>query len=254
MKLGLIMAVVGSAAACSTDEVDYTLGSQERLEFSHSVSRPVGDECFIDCAIDRPLLAGATTIIKVYPHTDERLPFLRAASSDRSVLSLVTRTSTCCNYSCMEGDHYDACLARGESPRYQVSIEATGAREGTAHLVLYSPTDPLYDELLLTVRRAGSLELQTQPDRERNDYDFETVDELRLTGRDAKIRVVAHDRAGNRLFASNGIEISLEGDVAERLGPDNDSAYVTIQPKKRGTGTLRATSGDATLELPIVSQ
>jgi hypothetical protein len=251
------MIAVVCLAACSIDPSDRTVGSQGAIDFSYHphYGTPVGDDCFISCGIDRPLLAGATEGISVASHTGGPLPWLHAASSDPSVLALATRELTCCNYGCTEGDHYDECLANGYEPSYSLGIDVTGVSEGSAHLVLYSDMDPLYDELPISVHRAVSLELQAQINAAHNDYDFQAVNELDLAGKHISLRVIARDGAGDRLFATSGIAVSVGGEVTAFNGktPNIDAAYGELWPMKRGTDTIVATSGDVTITVPVVS-
>jgi hypothetical protein len=246
-----------SLAACS-DPADYALGRRGEVEFAIQplYERPVGDECFISCRLDRPLLAGTSEMMMISGHTAP-LPWLDAVSSNPSVLGVEVTLQTCCDNGCTDGDTYDECLGHGGRASFNYKIQLDAIDDGRADLVLATTdhADAVYDELPIEVRRPASLELQVQADASAN-YQFSTASALDLTGNHASVRVIARDRDGDALFASTGITMSLGGSVAEFFGmrPDWNNAYGVIWPMARGNDTLVAASGDVSATFAVTSR
>ncbi|HTJ42869.1 MAG TPA: hypothetical protein VL463_12285 [Kofleriaceae bacterium] len=254
MRIG-ILAAVAALSACA-EPPDYTLGERGRAQLALETGpeRYPGDECFLSCAIDRPLLLGTRETIEI--ENPKGMPWLHAASSDPSVLTVEDHLETCCDHGCTVGDSYDACLAAGAADvHYQFAFEVRAVGEGSALLVLASKDDPVFDRVRLDVRAAASLQVEAHL-QDDTGWWYRPVGELDLAGEHQRLRVTARDRDGGALFASEGITMSLRGDVAEFYGTEATlgSAYGEVWPMARGTDALTAQSGTAVVAVPVVSK
>lgn len=268
MKRWLVLAMV--VGACDGGEMpDSTVGLRGNLEFSIDSSRPVGSECFIECGIEQPFLAGTHEQLWVRNHAPGQaanqrpfLPVLRAASSDDSVMTVVDQP--CCAYAngdegCTDRTTFDQCIADGGRPGTSFIASVTFHAPGTAHLVLFTDDDPLFDQTVVDARDAATVEIQERH-RSGDQESFERVDSLDLTANET-VRLVAHDAAGEMLFASHGAGMSVTGDAAlfdgkqsDTTSQPTDESNGELWPMKAGNETLVGRVGELTVTVPVTSR
>lgn len=250
MKLfcGVALVLVG----CSTES---TRGELDRLDFEiNSPGARVGEQCFISCAVDHPLMLGTVETISVT--TPKLTTFLHGTSGDPSVLAVEDDVRTCCSGTCEKGDRYDECLAEGKEASYSTSFKVTAVGTGTARLELRTVSGELYDRLAIDVHAPHTIELQL---RQRDDGElvYRRVDTLELTGKHVDVRAIVRDRDGEWLFATRGVTMQLpDMDVAAFYG---DSAVVEsmrseVWPLARGSETLVLRAGTANTDVPVISR
>jgi len=268
MRLSLVLAML--VAGCDGGELPgSTVGQRGSLEFSIAADRPIGSECFIECGIEQPFLAGTHEDLWVRSHAttpdaNQRpfLPVLRAASSDESVMTVVDKP--CCAYpdgneGCTDRATFDACIAGGGRAGTSFIASITFHAPGSAHLVLYTDDDPLFDQTVVEARDAAAVEIQ-QRHRDGDQEVFEHVGSLDLTANET-VRLVARDAAGGALFASHGVALSVTGDAALFDGKQADTTAQTtdessgeLWPMKAGSETLLGRAGAVTVSVPVTSR
>lgn len=270
MRAWLLLATLLGACNASDALPASTVGQRGNLEFTVGASRPVGSECFIECGVDQPFLAGTHEYLWVRSttpgpdgHQQAVLPVLYAASSDESVMTVVDQP--CCiaagqyEQDCADRAWFDQCIANGGRPGTTFIADVTLHRPGSAHLVLYTADDPLVDHTIVEARDAASVEIQARH-RTGDELSFAHVDSLDLTG-DQAVRVVARDADGQVLFASHGASLSVTGDAALFYGKQTDTTSSSydesngeLWPMKSGSETLVGRAGNATISVPVYSR
>lgn len=256
-RTGVAIAFAASACGALPESTTGELGNIE-LAVQSGGQRGLGDECWLDCGINWPLLAGTVERLSIVD--DDRVPPLTAASTNPGVFEVETSLHTCCHKSggsggCREGDHYDACLAEGGEPRWQHSFVVTAVDRGSAKLELRTTDGSLLDRFSFDVRRADRLALEVHEEDD-GGWGYSAVSTLALAGRHRDIRVVAYDADDNRLLASGGITMSIaDPTIAAFYGETatHEDPYVEVWPLARGSVMLEAEAFGATLRVPVTS-
>lgn len=258
MKQLAIALVLAAAAGCSIDLGSSTEGERGRAQFSYSGS------CLFGCAIDHPVMAGASARISIQALEGKDLPEVNGQSSDPAVLAVTTEHGfSCCKSSssestCSSAKRGDTC-PDGFTMTISQWMNVTAGRAGTARVSIVDAAGGLVDSIQIEVADAASATLKSGES---------TLDRVDLTvGTSATLQAELHDKSGRPLEASSGLRFTTS-DITVASFDDPSFIFAdprgvatiergglftsaTLRGRKAGTATVQVSAGTFVRSFPV---
>lgn len=255
---------VGPGTEVREDSTTGNLGRAELAYFGHH-----DGACAIGCALDRPLMVGATEGISVVGWL--RMPPLTATSTDPSILEVMSQSEqwecagvSFCGLDC---NTEEGCARSGGDVMRSLSFHVRALAEGDASIELIGDDGVVWESVPVSAREATALEIWHQVlDEDSLEVDFLSDEMLVLlldgparnnggfsSEKPLWIRARAADATWlHSSWASPLVSID-DPAIADFNGAStSESADPSLHPRARGGTTLRATAGGVSVEIAVL--